>query len=112
MQAFVDSEDESSHLCYRENTPVDTCDGKTQKDWLSVVIIFIGIFTVGMGSTGIFSFGIPYVDDNSSKENSPVTLSFAMASRIAGPTLGYILGSFCLRVFVNPRQAHGGKILH
>ena len=99
---------DSQGICSASKEEED-CSGQSQKDWLSVGIIFVGIFTVGIGSTGIFSFGIPYLDDNSEKNNSPVALSFAMASRIAGPALGYILGSFTLRVFANPGQNYNGK---
>ena len=85
------------------------CDRKAPKDWISVAIIFIGIFTVGVGSTGIFSFGIPYIDDNAQRKQSPLALSSIMAGRIIGPTCGYVLGSFTLRVYVNPGADHGGK---
>ena len=98
-------------MCSASNELNENCDSQTsQKDWLSVGIIFVGIFTVGIGSTSIFSFGIPYVDDNSGKNNSPIYLSFAMASRILGPAFGYVLGSFTLRVFANPAQNHDGKL--
>ena len=98
-------------LCYDDNDLLSNqiCDGKAPKDWISVVIIFIGIFTVGVGSTGIFSFGIPYIDDNTQRKESPLALSSIMAGRIIGPTCGYVLGSFTLRVYVNPGANYGGK---
>ena len=104
--------DNYKDLCYDKNDILqnETCDGKAPKDWVSVVIIFVGIFTVGIGSTGIFSFGIPYVDDNAQRSQSPMALSSIMAGRIVGPTLGYILGSFTLRVYVNPGANYEGKI--
>jgi hypothetical protein len=49
-----------------------------------------------------YSFGVPFVDDNSKKKNSPLMLSFVMASRVLGPSLGYALGSACLAVYVDP----------
>ena len=108
----VGSTDHHKEVCSVTSRSNETnCDGQTQKDWVSVSIIFIGIFTVGIGSTGIFSFGIPYVDDNTEKSKSPLALGFVMAGRILGPTLGYILGSFTLRIFVNPGQEHGGKFI-
>ena len=105
----VESIGESNSLCLANNTVHEDCDSQvSQKDWVSVGIIFVGIFTVGIGSTSIFSFGIPYIDDNSEKGNSPIALSFAMASRILGPAFGYVLGSFTLRVFANPGENHEG----
>ena len=103
--------DNRNGLCYDDNDLLNhqICDGKAPKDWISVIIIFIGIFTVGVGSTGIFSFGIPYIDDNTQRKESPLALSSIMAGRIVGPTCGYLLGSFTLRVYVNPGSNYGGK---
>lgn len=111
LVASVGSDDDSQGTCSSSNEK-ENCDGQTEKDWLSVAIIFVGIFAVGIGSTGILSFGLPYLDDNSEKDKSPANLSFAMASRIMGPAFGYILGSLTLRVFANPGQNHEGKNIH
>ena len=100
----------SNQVCSASNSLDNKCDGQSQKDWLSIAIVFIGIFTVGIGSTGIFSFGLPYMDDNSAKSNSPYALSFAMTSRILGPALGYVMGSFTLKVFVKPGRTPTGKL--
>ena len=96
------STNSSTGVCLSSNTIDDNCDGQTQKDWLSIAIIFIGTFIVGIGSTGIHSFGIPYLDDNSEKNNSPIALSFLLSSRVFGPVIGYVLGLYTLPVFVNP----------
>ncbi len=32
-------------------------------------VVFIGIFLVGIGVSFYFSFGLPYVDDNSERSN-------------------------------------------
>ena len=100
----------SNGVCSASNVLNEKCDGQSQKDWLSIAIIFIGIFTVGIGSTGIFSFGVPYLDDNSAKSNTPYALSFAMCSRILGPALGYCLGAVTLKIFVKPGRAPEGKL--
>ena len=82
------------------------------KDWLSMAIVFIGIFVVGIGSTGIYSFGVPFLDDNAGKEDSPMALGYAMTSRIIGPTIGYALGAVMLSTFVYPREKPEGNILY
>ena len=107
----VGASNTSTGVCSATNVLNDKCDGQSQKDWLSIAIIFIGIFTVGIGSTGIFSFGVPYLDDNSTKSNTPYALSFAMCSRILGPALGYCLGAVTLKVFVKPGRTPEGKLL-
>ena len=39
------------------------------KDWASLGIVFLGIFLLGIGVSFYFSFGIPYVDDNTERGN-------------------------------------------
>lgn len=86
----------------------DICDGTSHKDWASLGVVFLGIFLLGFGVSFYFSFGLPYVDDNTAKANSPLSLSIVMAARIIGPTLGYMLGSACLAVYVDPGKAPEG----
>ena len=71
-------------------------------------IVFIGIFVVGIGSTGLYSFGVPFLDDNAGKEDSPMALGYAMTSRIVGPTIGYALGAIMLSIFVYPNEKPQG----
>ena len=78
------------------------------KDWWSMAIIFVGIFVVGIGSTGLYSFGVPFLDDNAGKQDSPMALGFAMTSRIVGPTIGYALGAVMLSIFVYPNETPDG----
>ena len=95
--------------------PQDQCDNNNSgsrtryyNDWWSMAIIFVGIFVVGIGSTGIYSFGVPFLDDNAGKQDSPMALGFAMTSRIVGPTIGYALGAVMLSIFVYPNEKPDG----
>ena len=72
-------------------------------------IVFIGIFVVGIGSTGLYSFWVPFLDDNAGKEDSPLALGYAMTSRIVGPTIGYALGAIMLSIFVYPNEKPTGS---
>jgi hypothetical protein len=36
--------------------------------------IFVGFFISGIGTSFYYSFGVPYLDDNVSKDNSPFAL--------------------------------------
>ena len=102
----------SGDLCLNTGTAhhgqCDHNDTRSQqthyKDWLSMAIIFVGIFVVGIGSTGIYSFGVPFLDDNAGKQDSPMALGFAMTSRIVVPTIGYGLGAAMLSIFVYPSE--------
>lgn len=64
--------------------------------------IFLGFFISGIGSSFFHSFGIPYIDDNISKNKSPAFLGLVYGSRTLGPALGALLGNFCLKIYVYP----------
>ena len=68
----------SRELCgeARNGEAEEHCKVARVKDWPGMVIIFIGFFISGIGSSFFYSFGIPYIDDNISKENSPVVLRY------------------------------------
>ena len=70
--------------------------------------MFFGILLIGIGNACIISLGTPYLDDNTSKNKSPMALSFGFAARNAGPAIGYVLGYFCLRDFVDPSSMPAG----
>ncbi len=76
----------------------------SSRDVGSLVVIFSGIFLVGVGVSFYYSFGIPYVDDNSGKTQSPFLLSVVTSARTLGPSLGYLLGGFCLKIYVEPTR--------
>ena len=55
--------------------------------------------------------GTPYLDDNTSKNKSPMALSFGFAARNGGPAIGYVLGYFCLKDFVHPGNEPKGMFV-
>ena len=59
------------------------------KDVASLIIIFLGIFMVGIGVSFYYSFGIPYVDDNAAKTESPFLLSVVTAGRTGRDGMGF-----------------------
>lgn len=66
-----------------------------------LVIFFLSLLAIGFGSTALTTLGIPYIDDIVSKEESPLYLGLTIGLRIFGPALGFLLGSFCIRIDVN-----------
>ena len=73
-----------------------------EKDYTSLFVIFLGIFLYGIGSCFYYVFGLPYGDDNSSKEDGPMQFGVIWAARLLGPSIGYALGFAALRVYVDP----------
>ena len=68
---------------------------------LVLVIFFVCLLTIGFGSTAITTLGIPFIDDIVSKEESPLYLGLTIGLKIFGPALGFLLGSFCIRLDAN-----------
>lgn len=66
-----------------------------------LVIFTISFLGVGVGQTAVSTLGIPYIDDNVASRDSPIYIAITIGVRILGPAAGFILGSFCTRVYVN-----------
>jgi hypothetical protein len=63
-------------------------DGNRRVDWSGLIVMFIGILLTGVGNCCFYSFGVAYLDDNTSHNNSPIMLSLVYTFRLLGPTLG------------------------
>ncbi len=87
-------------VCQAEEPNADECD-QAPKSVSSMVVMFLGIFVTGFANQMFYAFGLPYVDDNSKSEQSPLRMSFVMASRVSGPALGSILGAVFLKIYIN-----------
>ena len=80
-------------LCGSQRGEEENCGDKHRvRDTQGMVLVFVGFFISGIGSSFFHSFGIPYIDDNISKNQSPAFLGLIYASRTLGPGLGSILG--------------------
>ena len=106
--ARIRIESESEGTCSVAEGAKNDCIDGSSKDWLGIIIVFIGIVLIGIGNACILSLGIPYIDDNSQKNGSPLSLSLGFAARISGPAIGYGIGYFSLKVFVNPSEVPEG----
>lgn len=56
---------------------------------------------VGIGMTAVSTLGIPFIDDNVASRESPIYIAITIGVRILGPAAGFILGSFCTRMYVD-----------
>ncbi|XP_046913941.2 solute carrier organic anion transporter family member 74D [Dermatophagoides farinae] len=69
---------------------------------VAVVLLWFSCFFNGLGYTAFYTIGLPHIDDNIKKKNSPVYLSSISTIRLLGPALGFILSSICLQFYENP----------
>ncbi|XP_055947688.1 solute carrier organic anion transporter family member 74D-like isoform X1 [Argiope bruennichi] len=68
----------------------------------AAIIMFLANFLNGFGYIAFYIVGTPYLDDNVRKKNSPLYFSAMAALRIFGPTIGFLLSSFCLKYYEDP----------
>lgn len=61
-------------------------------------------FVLGIGNTMYFALGQTYLDDNTKKTNTPMMLAYAMSLRMFGPVVGFVLGYFSLKVYIDPTK--------
>ncbi|KAL0901901.1 hypothetical protein ABMA27_007050 [Loxostege sticticalis] len=83
----------------------DQINSTRERNDITMVVIpwlFCCLLVVGIGQTGIATLGIPYVDDNVGSRQSPLYIAITIGIRVIGPALGFMLGAFASRVYVDP----------
>lgn len=91
----------TNRLCLSTFTP------KECHDIISVVpliLIFMSQFVLGIGNTLYYSLGQTYLDDNTKKTNTPLMLAYASSLRTFGPVVGFALGYFALKIYIDPSK--------
>ncbi|XP_053691720.1 solute carrier organic anion transporter family member 74D [Sabethes cyaneus] len=91
----------TNRLCLSAFTP------KECHDIISVVpliLIFMSQFVLGIGNTLYYSLGQTYLDDNTKKTNTPLMLAYASSLRTFGPVVGFALGYFALKIYIDPSK--------
>ncbi|XP_067284635.1 solute carrier organic anion transporter family, member 1D1 [Pseudorasbora parva] len=66
--------------------------------WLYV---FLGNMLRGVGETPVMPLGLSYLDDFSRQENTAFYLALIQTVGIMGPMFGFMLGSFCAKLYVD-----------
>ncbi|XP_071752097.2 solute carrier organic anion transporter family, member 1D1 [Centroberyx gerrardi] len=63
--------------------------------------VFLGNMLRGIGETPIMPLGVSYLDDYSREENTALYLACIQTVGILGPMFGFMLGSFCAKIYVD-----------
>ncbi|KAJ8261969.1 hypothetical protein GJAV_G00160590 [Gymnothorax javanicus] len=65
------------------------------------IYVFLGNMLRGIGETPVTPLGISYLDDFAGEGNTPFYLSCIQTVGILGPMIGFMLGSFCAKLYVD-----------
>uniref|UniRef100_A0A8C0GMH9 Solute carrier organic anion transporter family member n=1 Tax=Chelonoidis abingdonii TaxID=106734 RepID=A0A8C0GMH9_CHEAB len=65
------------------------------------IFVLMGNLLCGIGEAPIMPLGMSYVDDFSKEENSAFYIGTIRSCGMVGPTLGFLLGSFCANLWVD-----------
>lgn len=102
---FKDSQEQLSS-CQFDRTPLaeSICEDQGMPESVVVTaVLFAANCFYGAAYSVLFISGSTYVDDSVKKKNSPLHFATVAILKLAGPTLGYALGSVCLRYYEDPR---------
>ncbi|KAI6191368.1 hypothetical protein M3Y97_00220800 [Aphelenchoides bicaudatus] len=64
-----------------------------------LLIIFFSMLILGVGRTMPWALGIPLIDDNSKKKDTPVFFAVISFIKILGPICGFLLGSIVNKLY-------------
>ncbi|XP_043093078.1 solute carrier organic anion transporter family, member 1D1 [Puntigrus tetrazona] len=65
------------------------------------VYVFLGNMLRGVGETPVVPLGLSYLDDFSREENTALYMAVVQTVGIMGPMFGFMLGSFCAKLYVD-----------
>ncbi|XP_025948475.1 solute carrier organic anion transporter family member 1C1-like isoform X1 [Dromaius novaehollandiae] len=73
---------------------------KTSSSYLWLFVL-MGNLLRGIGEAPVMPLGVSYIDDFSKEENSAFYIGVVRSAGMFGPTLGFLLGSFCANLWVD-----------
>ncbi|KAM8973822.1 solute carrier organic anion transporter family member 1C1-like [Pelodytes ibericus] len=89
--------------CLANQTLIESVQTDCAKETKSYMWLFLlaGNILRGIGETPITPLGISYLDDYSRPENTALYIACLHTVALFGPMLGFMLGSFCAKLYVD-----------
>ncbi|XP_078409730.1 solute carrier organic anion transporter family member 1C1-like [Cetorhinus maximus] len=80
---------------------MDSSDCENTGESFLWIFVFLGNVLRGIGETPVVPLGVSYLDDHAKQENFAFYLGCMYTFGLLGPIFGFVLGSFCARLFVD-----------
>lgn len=93
----------SEELALKEEAPTALSQAECEKAAGSSmwIYVFMGNMLRGIGETPVMPLGVSYLDDFAREENTAFYLACIQTVGIMGPMFGYLLGSYCAKIYVD-----------
>ncbi|XP_073993727.1 solute carrier organic anion transporter family member 74D-like isoform X2 [Rhodnius prolixus] len=89
------------NLCKVSDMSEENCAFNSEST-VSFVILLISLLMLGAGTSPYYTLGMAYLDDNALKNKFPFLFSIVLSLRYLGPTLGFMVSSYALSIYVEP----------
>ncbi|XP_065220372.1 solute carrier organic anion transporter family member 74D-like [Planococcus citri] len=86
----------------RTNINCKQSDDASFPDRMSFYIFLCAQLLMGIGSSVFWTCGSVYLDDNVRKNVFPILIAFSNVMTLLGPTIGFLLASFMLKIYISP----------
>ncbi|XP_059481796.1 solute carrier organic anion transporter family member 74D-like isoform X2 [Neocloeon triangulifer] len=88
-------------LCGNNHVEFEDCEHASSGN-ISALIFLASNLLQGVGGAVYYTLGISYLDDNAKKNKSPVLIAVSQCLGMIGPTFGFMLSSYALKMYVDP----------
>ncbi|CAL4073406.1 unnamed protein product, partial [Meganyctiphanes norvegica] len=102
LSVFPVKKEELCHSPLDSSCSSDSSGSENETYMFAAVLLFLSQFLSGLFPAIFYSVGITFFDDNFDRKTCPLFYSIYRMVRIFGPVLGFLLGSSCLSLWINP----------
>uniref|UniRef100_A0A915JN74 Solute carrier organic anion transporter family member n=1 Tax=Romanomermis culicivorax TaxID=13658 RepID=A0A915JN74_ROMCU len=76
---------------------------------LGYIIVFVAVALIGVGHSTPWTLGMPLIDDNVSKKDTPFFFAGVFFIRIMGPVLGFMIGGWSNKLYITLSPPRGAS---
>ncbi|XP_068131256.1 solute carrier organic anion transporter family member 3A1 [Hyperolius riggenbachi] len=89
--------------------PEIICRNTTTTNMMYLLLIGAQVL-LGIGATPVQPLGVAYIDDHVRRKDSSLYIGILFTMLVFGPACGFILGSFCTKIYVDALLADTSKL--